>query len=210
VRDNIHVGRFKGLGEMNPEQLRETTMHPDTRRLIEMRLDPMPSTKRAPTVFKLLMGKTEAAGRRAWMDPGGPHHRGRPVNSERPPGDSVGRRATTGDRSPMGQAPPRRRRAAVRRRPRRPTPRSFAERAYLAYAMSVVKGRALPSVEDGQKPVQRRILYAMREMGNRSDAHVQVARASSATSSASSTRTATARSTTRRCAWRRTSRCAIR
>jgi topoisomerase-4 subunit A len=46
----------------------------------------------------------------------------------------------------------------------------FAEQAYLAYAMSVVKGRALPSVEDGQKPVQRRILYAMREMGNRHDA----------------------------------------
>ena len=36
--------------------------------------------------------------------------------------------------------------------------------------MSVVKGRALPSVEDGQKPVQRRILFTMREMGNRSDA----------------------------------------
>jgi topoisomerase IV subunit A len=45
----------------------------------------------------------------------------------------------------------------------------FAERAYLAYAMSVVKGRALPSIEDGQKPVQRRILYAMREMGSRAD-----------------------------------------
>jgi topoisomerase-4 subunit A len=45
----------------------------------------------------------------------------------------------------------------------------FAERAYLAYAMSVVKGRALPAVEDGQKPVQRRILFAMREMGNRAD-----------------------------------------
>jgi topoisomerase-4 subunit A len=41
----------------------------------------------------------------------------------------------------------------------------YAERAYLEYAMSVVKGRALPEVADGQKPVQRRILYAMREMG---------------------------------------------
>lgn len=41
----------------------------------------------------------------------------------------------------------------------------YAEEAYLAYAVSVVKGRALPSVEDGQKPVQRRILYAMKEMG---------------------------------------------
>ncbi|MDO9365617.1 MAG: DNA gyrase subunit A, partial [Methylotenera sp.] len=39
----------------------------------------------------------------------------------------------------------------------------YAEEAYLAYAVSVVKGRALPSVEDGQKPVQRRILFAMKE-----------------------------------------------
>jgi topoisomerase-4 subunit A len=41
----------------------------------------------------------------------------------------------------------------------------YAERAYLTYAMSVVTGRALPHVADGQKPVQRRILYAMHEMG---------------------------------------------
>ncbi|GGY12183.1 DNA topoisomerase IV subunit A [Paludibacterium paludis] len=41
----------------------------------------------------------------------------------------------------------------------------YAERAYLEYAMSVVRGRALPEVADGQKPVQRRILYAMRDMG---------------------------------------------
>ncbi|HSF47347.1 MAG TPA: DNA topoisomerase IV subunit A, partial [Burkholderiales bacterium] len=41
----------------------------------------------------------------------------------------------------------------------------FAERAYLTYAVSVVKGRALPEVADGLKPVQRRILYAMNEMG---------------------------------------------
>jgi len=41
---------------------------------------------------------------------------------------------------------------------------AFAERAYLAYAMSVVRGRALPQVEDGMKPVQRRILYTMHRM----------------------------------------------
>jgi topoisomerase IV subunit A len=41
----------------------------------------------------------------------------------------------------------------------------YAERAYLEYALSVVKGRALPDVCDGQKPVQRRILFAMQEMG---------------------------------------------
>ncbi|WP_157314949.1 DNA topoisomerase IV subunit A [Chitinibacter sp. GC72] len=41
----------------------------------------------------------------------------------------------------------------------------YAEKSYLEYAMSVVKSRALPQVEDGQKPVQRRILYAMHELG---------------------------------------------
>jgi len=41
---------------------------------------------------------------------------------------------------------------------------TFAERAYLDYAISVVKGRALPDVCDGQKPVQRRILYAMNQL----------------------------------------------
>jgi topoisomerase-4 subunit A len=41
----------------------------------------------------------------------------------------------------------------------------YAERAYLDYAISVVKGRALPDLCDGQKPVQRRILHAMNEMG---------------------------------------------
>ena len=47
---------------------------------------------------------------------------------------------------------------------------TYAERAYLDYAISVVKGRALPEVADGQKPVQRRILFAMNEMNLRSDA----------------------------------------
>jgi len=42
---------------------------------------------------------------------------------------------------------------------------TYAQRAYLEYAMSVVKGRALPDVCDGQKPVQRRILYSMSRMG---------------------------------------------
>ena len=46
----------------------------------------------------------------------------------------------------------------------------FASHAYLEYAMSVVKGRALPDICDGQKPVQRRILYAMHEMGLGPDA----------------------------------------
>ena len=46
-----------------------------------------------------------------------------------------------------------------------PSLASYAQRAYLEYALSVVKGRALPDVADGQKPVQRRILYSMSRMG---------------------------------------------
>jgi topoisomerase-4 subunit A len=54
---------------------------------------------------------------------------------------------------------------------------TYAERAYLAYAMSVVKSRALPQVEDGLKPVQRRILFAMSEMRLPASAkHVKSAR----------------------------------
>ena len=53
----------------------------------------------------------------------------------------------------------------------------YAELAYLSYAMSVVRGRALPQVEDGLKPVQRRILYAMNEMRlGASSKHVKSAR----------------------------------
>ena len=54
---------------------------------------------------------------------------------------------------------------------------AYAERAYLSYAMSVVRARALPQVEDGLKPVQRRILHAMNEMRLASTAkHVKSAR----------------------------------
>jgi topoisomerase IV subunit A len=75
----------------------------------------------------------------------------------------------SGDLFSQPPAPPSRGGHVPPRAPDEPSLSEFASRAYLAYAMSVVKGRALPSVEDGQKPVQRRILYTMRELGNRSD-----------------------------------------
>jgi len=61
------VGRFKGLGEMNPEQLWETTMNPETRRVVAVHVAPgeAPSARR---VFAKLMGKAEAASRREWME----------------------------------------------------------------------------------------------------------------------------------------------
>jgi topoisomerase-4 subunit B len=64
----VGVSRFKGLGEMNAEQLWEPTMCPDTRRLMRVRL---PRAEEARPVMNMLMGKNEAAGRRAWMEENG-------------------------------------------------------------------------------------------------------------------------------------------
>ena len=61
------VGRFKGLGEMNPEQLWETTMNPETRRVMPVRVAP-DETDASLRIFAKLMGKAEAAARREWME----------------------------------------------------------------------------------------------------------------------------------------------
>ena len=61
------ISRFKGLGEMSPEQLWETTMNPDTRRLLPVgygELDAAATTR----MFDMLMGKGESAQRRAWLE----------------------------------------------------------------------------------------------------------------------------------------------
>ena len=61
------ISRFKGLGEMNAEQLWETTMNPDTRRLLPISLGNFGQAA-SEERFNMMMGKGEAASRRAWME----------------------------------------------------------------------------------------------------------------------------------------------
>jgi topoisomerase-4 subunit B len=63
-RAKISVTRFKGLGEMNPMQLRETTMARDTRRLVQLTLDTEPAEK----IMDMMLAKKRAGDRKAWLE----------------------------------------------------------------------------------------------------------------------------------------------
>ena len=63
--ESLRIQRFKGLGEMNPEQLWETTLCPDTRRLLQVRIEDREHTL---AMFNMLMSKREAERRCAWME----------------------------------------------------------------------------------------------------------------------------------------------
>ena len=64
-RSAVNVIRFKGLGEMNPVQLRETTMAPDTRRLVRLI---MADPERPMAVMDMLLAKKRAGDRRTWLE----------------------------------------------------------------------------------------------------------------------------------------------
>ena len=64
-KSKINVQRFKGLGEMNPIQLRETTMDPNTRRLVQLTLDDEPTTME---LMDMLLAKKRASDRKAWLE----------------------------------------------------------------------------------------------------------------------------------------------
>lgn len=64
IKGKISVTRFKGLGEMNPLQLRETAMHADTRRLVRLTIE---GKDGADKLFDMLLSKKRAADRKAWL-----------------------------------------------------------------------------------------------------------------------------------------------
>jgi len=61
----VSVTRFKGLGEMNPPQLRESAIHPDTRRLVQLTVEDAEGTD---ALMDMLLGKKRASDRRAWLE----------------------------------------------------------------------------------------------------------------------------------------------
>ena len=71
------VTRFKGLGEMNPPQLRETTIDPRTRRLVQLTIDGKDKTDQ---LMDMLLAKKRAADRREWLEEQGQPRRGAGVD----------------------------------------------------------------------------------------------------------------------------------
>ncbi|WP_045767359.1 DNA topoisomerase IV subunit B [Xanthomonas albilineans] len=65
IKGQVSVTRFKGLGEMNPQQLRESTIHPDTRRLVQLTVDEGDDT---PALMDMLLAKKRASDRKQWLE----------------------------------------------------------------------------------------------------------------------------------------------
>jgi len=68
IKSKVNVQRFKGLGEMNPLQLRETTIDPDTRRLVQLTVQ---SGDDSHNILDLLLSKSRSSDRRDWLERNG-------------------------------------------------------------------------------------------------------------------------------------------
>ena len=65
IKGTVNVQRFKGLGEMNPMQLRETTMATETRRLVKLSL---PEDNKSDQMMDMLLAKKHSSDRKDWLE----------------------------------------------------------------------------------------------------------------------------------------------
>ncbi len=69
IKGAVNVMRFKGLGEMNPSQLRESTIHPDTRRLVQLTIGNIEDGDDGTSkLMDMLLSKKRAADRKEWLE----------------------------------------------------------------------------------------------------------------------------------------------
>ena len=130
--------RYKGLGEMDAQQLWETTLNPETRLL---KLVEIEDARMASDITEILMG-TEVPPRKAFIYEACTRCRTRCIG---------GKKMANADNIIRTEYS------------------EIMQKSYIDYAMSVIVSRALPDVRDGLKPVQRRTLYDMYELGIRYD-----------------------------------------